>query len=90
MVSSAWQAVSVAFLAVLLMVVPGDVAKADTSTPGVCQQPYGALDPSDTLPEWLQTEVAVGELYSANRYDLLAGHLLFSGFVDGSQCAGWV
>ncbi len=89
MVSSARQAVSVGFLAVLLLIVTGEVAKADPSTPGVCQQAYGALDPLDTLPDWLQAEVAVDELYTANRYDLLAGHLLFSGFVDGSQCAGW-
>lgn len=89
MVPGAWQTISIGILVTLLIVIPPDVAKADDSTPGVCQQAYGALDHTDSLPEWLEMEVAVDDLYTANRYDLLAGHLLFSGFMDGSPCAGW-
>lgn len=89
MVPGAWQAISIGILVTLLIVIPPGVVKADENTPGVCQQAYGALDPTDPLPEWLHTEVAVAELHTENRFDLLAGHLLFSGFVDGSPCTGW-
>ena len=89
MVSGSWQTVIIGFFSALLLVFPGNLAKAEPSTPGVCQQAYGSLDSSDTLPDWLQTEAAAEDLYTANRYDLLAGRLLFSGFVDGSQCTGW-
>jgi hypothetical protein len=89
MVSGARQAIVAGFIAVLLMILPGNLTKAESHTPGVCQQAYGSLDPLDTLPDWLQTDVTGEDLHTANRYDLLAGRLLFSGFVDGSQCAGW-
>jgi hypothetical protein len=89
MVSGTWQAVIIGLIASLLVVIPADTAKADESTPGICQQAYGSLDSSSTLPDSLQTEVETDDLHTDKRYDLLAGHLLFSGFVDGSQCAGW-
>ena len=89
MVSGTWQAVIIGLIASLFVVIPADNAKADESTPGICQQAYGSLDFPSTLPDWLQTEVETDDLHTEKRYDLLAGHLLFSGFVDGSQCAGW-
>jgi hypothetical protein len=89
MVSGAWQAVIISFIAALLIFIPADIAKADEKPPGICQQAYGSLDSSSTLPGWLQTGVETDDLHTEKRYDLLAGHLLFSGFVDGSQCAGW-
>ncbi len=88
MVSGAWQAVIVSLIATLLATSPGAVVKVDTATPGICQQAYGSLDSFYAPPSWLQTEVEIDGLNTTNRYDLLAGHLLFSGFVDGSQCVG--
>ena len=90
MVSGARQAIVTGFIAVLLMILPGNAAKAEAHTPGGCQQAYGSLDPLDTLPDRLQTDVAGGDLHTASRYDLLAGRLLVSGFVEGSRNGGGV
>ena len=88
MVSSAWQTV-VTGLMMILIVLPGSPVQTQPNEAGACQKAYGSISSADTLPEWLQTEVGVETLHTENRYDLLAGHLLSSGIVDGSQCFGW-
>ena len=50
-----------------------------------CETAYG-LSPSETLPKWLQSSVPIMDLHTENRYDLLTGHLLKTGLVDGSTC----
>lgn len=87
MVSGTWQALISGFITAFF-IISGLPVSVGENNPGVCQQAYGPL-PSDKLPNWLETNVKSGDLYSANRLDILAGHLLFTGFVDGSRCSGW-
>lgn len=49
-----------------------------------CAESYGAV-PEQAL-DWLRVDIALNDLATQKRYDLLAGHLLQSGFVDGSAC----
>lgn len=53
-----------------------------------CVASYGAV-PAGTIPDWLRVDIQLADLATQNRYDLLAGHLLQSGFVDGSACPSW-
>lgn len=57
--------------------------QAETNPP--CSAAYGEI-PNQPLPTWLQMDVNIPDLATQNRYDLLAGHLLSSGIVDGSTC----
>jgi hypothetical protein len=50
-----------------------------------CEGAYGAV-PLQPLPNWLETSVPTTGLATKNRYDLLAGHLLLTGLVNGSSC----
>lgn len=54
-------------------------------TPGVCEAAYGQT-PTTPQSEWLSRDIAVADLVTQNRYDLLTGHLLKTGLVDGSSC----
>jgi hypothetical protein len=49
-----------------------------------CAEPYGAVP--EQAPDRLRVDIALNDLATQNRYDLLAGHLLQGGFVDGSAC----
>lgn len=49
-----------------------------------CAESYGAV-PEQT-PDWLRVTIALKDLSTQKRYDLLAGNLLQSGYVDGSAC----
>lgn len=49
-----------------------------------CAESYGATP--EQISDWLRVDIELSELATQNRYDLLAGHLLQSGFVDGSAC----
>ena len=88
MVSGTRQTLISGFLLVFC-IIPGLPASVEENNPGVCQQAYGSFSASDKLPNWLEIDVKAGDLYSTNRFDILAGHLLFTGFVDGSRCSGW-
>lgn len=55
----------------------------DASMP--CAEAYGAVP--EQAPGWLRMDIGLNDLATQNRYDLLAGHLLRSGFVDGSACS---
>lgn len=88
MVSGTWQALISGFITVFF-IISGLPISVRENNPGVCQQAYGALPLSDKPPSWLETDVKTADLYSTNRFDILAGHLLFTGFVDGSQCPAW-
>lgn len=88
MVSSAWQTVMTGLM-MILIVLPGSPVQTQPNEAGACHRAYGSIPSTDTLPEWLQTDISEESLHTENRYDLLAGHLLVSGIVDGSQCFGW-
>lgn len=49
-----------------------------------CTESYGAA-PEQTS-DWLSVDIELSDLATQNRYDLLAGHLLQRGLVDGSAC----
>ena len=88
MVSGPWQAL-ISGIFMILLIIPGLPVSGEENNPGVCQQAYGTIPSNPKLPNWLETNVKAGDLYSTNRFDILAGHLLFTGFVDGSRCSGW-
>ena len=88
MVSGTWQALISGFLMVFF-IIPGLPASVEENNPGVCQQAYGSFPASDKLPNWLEIDLKAGDLYSTNRFDILAGHLLTTGLVDGSNCPSW-
>lgn len=56
-------------------------------TSGACETAYGQ-PPVQPQPRWLDRNVAVFDLVTQNRYDLLIGHLLKTGLVDGASCPG--
>ena len=66
----------------LLLLCAASPLRAESSPP--CAGSYGAVP--EEAPGWLRVDVALDDLATQNRYDLLAGHLLQSGFVDGSAC----
>lgn len=88
MVSSAWQAVMISIL-MFFSFIPVQTIQPQTEEESVCQKAFGATRTDQAVPSWLQMNLTVDDLYSENRYDLLAGRLLFTGIVDGSQCSGW-
>jgi hypothetical protein len=50
-----------------------------------CSVAYGAA-PSQPIPTWLQVDATPSDLATQNRYELLVGHLLKTGIVNGSSC----
>lgn len=54
-------------------------------TPVPCETAYGQAPASDQTG-WLKRNVAVADLATSNRYDLLVGHLLKTGLVNGASC----
>lgn len=49
-----------------------------------CVESYGTVP--ERASDWLYLDIALNDLATQKRYDLLAGHLLQGGFVDGSAC----
>jgi hypothetical protein len=66
----------------ILLLWPASPLPAATGLP--CVESYGAVP--DQTPDWLHVDIELSDLATQNRYDLLAGHLLQSSFVDGSAC----
>ena len=73
------------FLSTFLMVflIGATPYQSDASAP--CSAAYGAA-PNQPLPLWLQVDATVSDLATQNRYDILTGHLLKTGIVNGSSC----
>ena len=85
--SCAWQAVMRRYylLTPLLLVFLCGAASFQQAFSSTCAGAYGAIPPQP-LPKWLETAAPAAGLATQNRYDLLAGHLLAAGLVDGSSC----
>ena len=77
----------ITFLSIFLFVfLCAAVPYQDLTPRNTCAQVYGVT--ADAIPQWLQNNEAPEDLSTANRYDLLAGKLLFTHVVDGSTCPG--
>ncbi len=72
-------------LAILLALLLTGASPFQAQTPGACEAAYGQT-PVDPQPNWLRRDLAVTDLATQNRYDLLSAHLLKSGLVDSSSC----
>ena len=73
------------FLSTILIFFLSGASPIQAEATPPCSAAYGAI-PTQSLPTWLQMTVAIPDLATQNRYDLLAGHLLKTGIVDGSNC----
>lgn len=88
MVSSTWPTLIVSFL-MLFLLTPIQSGQSQANEESICQKAYGAIQTEQAVPNWLQIDFTAEDLFTENRYDLLAGRLLYSGIADGSQCYGW-
>ncbi|MBI9049988.1 MAG: hypothetical protein JEZ00_11245 [Anaerolineaceae bacterium] len=86
MVSRAWSTLKfIPFLMLLLFNTAGKPLQiASGERTGICQAAYGDGQPS--VPDWLEPAQFNMNLSTNLRYDLLAGNLLRTGLVDGSNC----
>lgn len=73
------------FLSILLLVFLCAAAPFQEETPAPCSTAYGT-QPTQPLQKWLQPTVAIKDLATQNRYDLLSGQLLTAKIADGSEC----
>ena len=88
MAARAWPALGL--LVVLMACLPTGVVAGLADPPdNACIQAYGGLRDDDVVPDWLRTDVSPEDLVTSRRYDLLAGKLLFTGIVAGSDCPSY-